>query len=936
MKFARRTLARFSTLKHDRQESRPSRALRPTLRLERCEERTLLSVTLVGSSVAGIVNANDGTDFVTTSGNSGEFYFPATQSGPDALSADGTKLVFVSDVTGVTNSVANTSEASEVFVGDSATGQRSLVSVTPDGQPGNGDSFDPVISPNGRYVAFLSMATNLTTAGQTPVGGMTFVPNPPAVADLYIRDLQTQTTTLLDQTPIGQPSDGFSTGQFIFSPDSSTLAWVDTSDNLTTATLDPLSRPTNAGERPTYVYTFDTATQTTSLVSISTTGQASGNFAESITDLVFSPDSKSLVFGSSATDLTADPTDNSTNIAVSLEGLNPENLFLRDLAAGTTTLLSVTANGRLDVDGVNLGPVFSPDGNSVAFTSDVTDLTANGTDFTLPTSLNAWSSDPAPLPDNVFVRDLTTATTTLVTATPDGLQSSGLAGDLVFSPDGSELAFTSSATDLTGNPVDSTPPPDSSDFAPGGQFGAIVDNVFVRNLSTGTITPVTVTPDGMLSSETVFNQLVFSPNGQYLAYSSDAGDLTTNSFETTPPSIPGGSYSNDSGPWPGMIANVFISNLKTGATTLASPTTNGQLSNAAAGALIFSPDGTSLFYTSNAIDLTSNPPDTSVASVLAEIFSGTNLFDYDLAAGTTSLISATSGGQLSNSMSMNAFLSSDGQTLYFDSNASDMTSSGSNPNQSTEIYSASAPFVAASQFQFQSWETAATEQGGPVVVTVLRSGTATAAASVNYSVQSGTAQAGTDFTATSGTLNFAAGQTAQTFTVPLAAGDDFNGTRSAELVLSNPQGASLGYPSAVLDLTANPPPVVTPVVTPITTPITTPVSKPKATSPAPSTSVPTPVAPTITSVVPVKARKGITKLVITFDQALDPAAAANVASYGVSIPGHKHAKHRNAVAARTAIGVASATYNAVEHQVTLTLDKKLHQKKGIQVKIQGM
>jgi hypothetical protein len=85
----------------------------------------------------------------------------------------------------------------------------------------------------------------------------------------------------------------------------------------------------------------------------------------------------------------------------------------------------------------------------------------------------------------------------------------------------------------------------------------------------------------------------------------------------------------------------------------------------------------------------------------------------------------------------------------------------------------------------------------------------------------------------------------------------------------------------------------------------------------------------------VKGRGGIRELVITFDQALDPAAAANVASYGVSIPGHRHGNHKTAAVARTPIGVASATYNAAEHQVRLTLDKKLHRRQGIQVQIKG-
>ena len=52
-------------------------------------------------------------------------------------------------------------------------GTAALVSVAADGvTPGNGDSYDPVISPDGQYVAFVSLATNLvsgvTVDGVTP------------------------------------------------------------------------------------------------------------------------------------------------------------------------------------------------------------------------------------------------------------------------------------------------------------------------------------------------------------------------------------------------------------------------------------------------------------------------------------------------------------------------------------------------------------------------------------------------------------------------------------------------------------------------------------------------------------------------------------------------------------------------------------------------
>jgi len=943
------------------------------LGLERCEERTLLSIALVSVNAAGTANANGDSNFVFTSLDGNIPGSATTESNPGSLSADGTKLVFVSDATDLVGSLTDTNQASNVFVRNTTTGQTSLVSATPDGQPGNGDSFDPVISPNGRYVAFVSMATNLTA-----VGGQTLVPNYPAVGEIYVRDLQTQTTTLLDQTPSGQPSDGFSTGQFVFSPDSTTLAWFDTSDNLTAATLDPLSRPNDAGESPSYVYVRDLATQTTSLVSVSTSGQASGSLTQDYaTDLVFSPDSQSLVFGSTATDLTTNLPDNSTNPAMALGLANPENLFLRNLAAGTTTLLSVTTGGLLDVEGDSSGAVFSPDGNSVAFTSDLTDLTANGTDFTPPTSSAALLANPLLSPSNIFIRDLTTATTTLVTATPNGLQSSGLAHGPVFSLDGNELAFTSSATDLTSNPPDPTPPPDISTFPGGGAVPFPSNNVFLRDLATGTTKLISVTPDGMLSSGGV-DQIVFSPDGRYLAYTSDASDLTKNAFETTPPPIPG-MPSDVPNSGQASISNVFVSDLETGTTTLASATTSGQLSNASAYGLIFSPDSGSLFFASNAIDLTSNPPDTTTAPVVASTsppdtttapvvastsltggttlplpasptqllpspsFNGTappvvatptvtvtqllpspsfnanNLFVYDLSAGTASLISATTGGKLSDTTYPNALLSPDGQTLYFDSDAANLTTGDSNPNQSTEVFSASAPFTVPNQFHFTSWESAAKESDGSVVVTVLRSGPATGAASVDYAVQNGSAQAGTDFTATSGTLNFAAGQTAKTFTLPLAAGDHFAGTRSADLVLSNPQGATLGYPSAVLNLTSTPAP-----------PSPTPVTPVHTVAPAPG--------PIVVSVAPLKGRLGITSLVITFNQALDPTSAVNAANYGVSLPGrtlHIRRGHLTATRAGRSVNIRSVAYDPATHQVTLILHTRLRRGGAYQLQIKG-
>ena len=806
-------------------------------------------------------------------------------------------LVFTSVASDLVGSATNPGQNSNVYVRDTTTGQTTLVSVTPDGSAGNGNSYDPMISPDGRYVAFLSQATNLT---DIPASNASLLSGE-ADGNLYIRDLQTQTTTLVDQTAGGIASDGGCTDQFVFSPDSSILAFIDTSDNLTNApvesgsTLEQGSLPPGSYQPPSYVYVFNLADQTTSLVSVSTDGKASGSNPESIdgptipTDLEFSPDSKSLVFGSTATDLTTNPPDSVASSDAAGSFLAGSNLFIRNLAAGTTTLLSVTANGQL-ASGSSFGAVFSPDGNSVAFSSYATDLTTNKLDPTLPPEGDAGLPEADAFVGNLFVRNLTTGTTTAVTVTPGGMLSSGTAGEPVFSPDGKSLAFTSTATDLTSNKLDTAQIPGLSSAVP---FIDQQNNVFLSNLSTGAITLVSATPGGMLSSGSA-GQIVFSPDGSLIAFYSNAGDLTSNTFEVSPPQVPGSS-SDITAADQSEVVNVFVRNLAAQTTTLATVTTSGQLANAFSDQVFFSPDSKTLFFSSGAIDLTSNPPDTTSETAYAGVLSS-NLFARDLSTGTTTLISATTDGQLSGSYIDDAFLSPDGQTLYFDSSADNLTPGDS--NQASNIFAATAPYTATNQIQFLSWQTSAQETAGHVVVSVTRSGPTTAAASVNYTVQNGSAVAGTDFKATSGTLSFPAGATSETFTVPLISSDHFSGTKTAELVLSNPQGASLGYPTAMLDLTA-------PAAAVTTTP-------PIVLEPG----------PVVTGVAPGETRGGKSTLVITFDQPLDPTSAVTIDNYLLTVP--KPAR-RSGAASRGdhLLSIKKVEYNSTTHQVTLTLRSRV-------------
>jgi Tol biopolymer transport system component len=77
------------------------------------------------------------------------------------LSADGSVLAYD---TGVAIDSGDTNGASDVYVLDRTTRRTTLVSVSSTGALGNGVSFRPAVSPNGQFVAFLSVASNLVPA----------------------------------------------------------------------------------------------------------------------------------------------------------------------------------------------------------------------------------------------------------------------------------------------------------------------------------------------------------------------------------------------------------------------------------------------------------------------------------------------------------------------------------------------------------------------------------------------------------------------------------------------------------------------------------------------------------------------------------------------------------------------------------------------------
>ena len=108
------------------------------------------------------------------------------------ISGDGRFVAFVSQATNLVPGVPACG-CREVFVKDLVSGMVTLASANDNDAPGDADASAPFISRNGRYVVFYSAASNLGTN------------NPNHRIDVLLRDLVAQTTDSVDVSDTGQP-----------------------------------------------------------------------------------------------------------------------------------------------------------------------------------------------------------------------------------------------------------------------------------------------------------------------------------------------------------------------------------------------------------------------------------------------------------------------------------------------------------------------------------------------------------------------------------------------------------------------------------------------------------------------------------------------------------------------------------------------------------
>jgi hypothetical protein len=320
-------------------------------------------------------------------------------------------------------------------------------SVNHVGEQANGISGDYVsdISGNGRYVVYMSTATNMVPGGSSSNGGIY----------RFDRELGTSELVNINQqgNPVwrGGPAAISGDGRFVTFSASTGPIWV-----------------------------RDMVTAQTEQASVTYDEQQPNGFTQIFSDI--SSDGRYVVFNSGATNLVSPPTTNSLT-----------QVYVRDRVAGTTILVSQNNSG---VPGNEMSYFSRIRGHQVLFYSQASNLVPEDPDQILDVyvrNLDTGTIEVLPInsvvgdlsddgrwllyadanaPFGWFLRDRTTQAEIRVDLGFDGSPANGSVQEMTLSGDGRFVTFYSDATNLLppGSPIPSS----------------AINNVYVRDLASGT------------------------------------------------------------------------------------------------------------------------------------------------------------------------------------------------------------------------------------------------------------------------------------------------------------------------------------------------------------------------------------------------------------------------------------------------------------------
>lgn len=351
--------------------------------------------------------------------------------------------------------------------------------------------------------------------------------------------------------------------------------------------------------------------------------QGGGDAALDDRAVAVSADGRFVAFASKAPNLVAGDLNGNTDV------------FVRDMVARTTRLVSVNVFGTGTANGASGSPSISADGTLVAFFSSSSNLHPEDLDVT---------------PD-VFVRNMSTGEMILVSRSSGALGSkgNGASSSPVISADGRYVAFESIATNLDG-------------IDPGGDDDDVVSDIYRRDI--GDPTPVKATilisrqsaAVGGLKGTATSVRARISGNGRFVAFESDAPTLVTNAAEGGPDGNVG-SNTRDC-----FVRDVDTSSIRRVSLTLAGTSPNGPSDTVS-----ISEDGRFAIYRSSASNI--HPDDDGAQN---------DIFLFDSQSGTVIICSQhTFGTQAGNSCNF-PVLTADGRFAVFQSQATSLVNGDTN------------------------------------------------------------------------------------------------------------------------------------------------------------------------------------------------------------------------------------------------------------------
>jgi hypothetical protein len=492
------------------------------------------------------------------------------------ISGDGRYVVFVSEATNLVDD--DTNGARDVFVKDLQTGVCTRVNTDSSGAQGDQEAIGGTISDDGRYVAFCSGATNLVT-GDTN-----------GVDDVFVKDMQTGVTLRVSTSSTGVQGDGMAGGEEI-SGDGRYVTFLSQATDL-------VDGDTNSAQD---VFLKDLQTGVTTLVSTDSNGVQGDQISWCTT---ISDDGRYVAFETYATNLVAGDTNGASDV------------FVRDLQTGVTTRVSTDASGG-QFSAYSFGATISDDGRYVGFYNDSTELVAGDTNNT----------------SDVVLKDLLSGAITLVSSDSNGTQGNDFSFCPALSEDGRYVVFESYATNLVDEDVNG------------------LTDVFAKDLQSGATTLVS-SRDPSLAGPTSGNsgscQCEVSADDRYVAFVSDADNLVADD-------------TNDG------VDDVFVRDLQTGVTTLVSSASDGTQGDGDSCLPSVSADGRYVAFVSAATNLVDG--DTNDAY---------DVFVKDLQSGVILLISTDVNGGHSDGASYQAVISDDGRYVAFASDATNLVAGDTN------------------------------------------------------------------------------------------------------------------------------------------------------------------------------------------------------------------------------------------------------------------